>query len=154
MCIFLCKLNQSDILVHPNTVISKKCFTYSETIIYIYIYMIKISGKVDKSNIYNRFSSNISFLIQGRTSSEQNITTKPIVSVWFIHISTYLYHLVRFTKIYHFIYIYIYIYIYEWRCSSCNSNHHWKWTQQPKFKSWIRLFAFHIVLMTMWKVCI
>ena len=31
--------------------------------------MIKINGKVDKSNSYNGFSSNISFFIQGRTSS-------------------------------------------------------------------------------------
>ena len=31
--------------------------------------MKKISGKVDKSNTYNGFSSNISFFIQGRTSS-------------------------------------------------------------------------------------
>ena len=31
---------------------------------------LKIIGKVDKSNIYNEFSSNISFFIQGRTSSE------------------------------------------------------------------------------------
>ena len=32
--------------------------------------MIKISGKVDKSNIYNGFSSNILFFIQGKTSSD------------------------------------------------------------------------------------
>ena len=49
--------------------------------IYIYIYgervdfsrydnMIKISGKVDKSNTYNGFSCIISFFIQGRTSSD------------------------------------------------------------------------------------
>ena len=31
--------------------------------------MIKIRGKVDKLNTYNRFSSNILFFIQGRTSS-------------------------------------------------------------------------------------
>ena len=31
--------------------------------------MIEISGKLDKSNSYNRFSSNISFFIQGRTYS-------------------------------------------------------------------------------------
>ena len=30
--------------------------------------MIKISVKVDKSNTYNWFSSNISFFIQGETS--------------------------------------------------------------------------------------
>ena len=46
-----------------------------------------------------------------------------VVFKWFIHFSSYSYHLVRFTKIYHFythththththIYIYIYIYIY------------------------------------------
>ena len=49
--------------------------------IYIYIYgemgsfresdkMIKISGKGHKTNSYNRFSSNISFSFQGRTSSD------------------------------------------------------------------------------------
>ena len=32
--------------------------------------MIKISGEVDKSNAYPRFSSNISFFIQGRTSPD------------------------------------------------------------------------------------
>ena len=31
--------------------------------------MIKISGKVDKSNTYNWFRCNISLFIQGRTSS-------------------------------------------------------------------------------------
>ena len=30
--------------------------------------MIKISGKVDKSNTYDGFSDNISFFIHGRTS--------------------------------------------------------------------------------------
>ena len=33
--------------------------------------MIKISGKADKSNTYNGFSGNISFFIQGRTSSDK-----------------------------------------------------------------------------------
>ena len=32
--------------------------------------MIKISGQVDKSNIYKEFNYNILFLIQGRTSSD------------------------------------------------------------------------------------
>ena len=32
--------------------------------------MIRISGKVNKSNTYNRFCSNISFFIHGRTSSD------------------------------------------------------------------------------------
>ena len=32
--------------------------------------LIKISGKVDKLNTYNGFSSNISVFIQGRTSSD------------------------------------------------------------------------------------
>ena len=79
-----------------------------------YIYMIKISGKVDKSNSYNELNGNISFFINRRTSSEQNITIKPVVSVWLIHFFTYFYYPVRSTKIYHFcIYIYIYIYISE-----------------------------------------
>ena len=32
--------------------------------------MIKISGKMDKSNIYNGFSGNTSFFINRRTSSD------------------------------------------------------------------------------------
>ena len=32
-------------------------------------YMIKISGKMDKSDTYNSFSGNISFFIHRRTSS-------------------------------------------------------------------------------------
>ena len=31
---------------------------------YMYIHMIKISGRVDKSNTYNGFSGNITFFIQ------------------------------------------------------------------------------------------
>ena len=33
--------------------------------------MIKFSGIVDKPNTYNGFGSNISFFIQGRTSSDK-----------------------------------------------------------------------------------
>ena len=33
-------------------------------------YILKIGGKMDKPNVYNRFSSNISYFIQGRTSSD------------------------------------------------------------------------------------
>ena len=32
--------------------------------------IIRVSGKVDKSNIYNKFSGYISFFINRRTSSE------------------------------------------------------------------------------------
>ena len=46
--------------------------------------MIKIGGKVIKSNTYHGFTGNISFFIH-RTNKERNITTKPVVSVWFIH---------------------------------------------------------------------
>ena len=38
--------------------------------------LIKISGKVNQSNIYNGFK-------------DRNITTKPVASVWFIHFYTY-----------------------------------------------------------------
>ena len=91
-----------------------KQFLYSNLFtIYIYIYMIRIGGKVDKYKNYNGLSYNISFFIQRISSSdsfwrypflnqERNITTKPIVSVWFIHFSIYFYHLVRFAKIYHY----------------------------------------------------
>ena len=76
--------------------------------------MMKISGKVVKSNTYNGFSSNVSFfffffkeellqikifseffyikflVLNSSLNKERNITTKPIVSVWFIHFSTHL----------------------------------------------------------------
>ena len=41
----------------------------------------------------------------------------------------------------------------SWRCSThahsvmCNSYHHGKWNQQPKFKFWTKLFAFNFALM-------
>ena len=43
---------------------------FSNIYIYIYIYIYDESGKVDQSNTYNRFINNISFFIQGRTSSD------------------------------------------------------------------------------------
>ena len=64
------------------------------------------------------------FFFVRRSSSfnkQQDITTKSIVRVWSIQFSIYSYHLVRFTKIYHFylslslslsLSLYIYIYIY------------------------------------------
>ena len=64
--------------------------------------MIKISGKVDKSNTYNGFSK---IWKSSSVNEERNITTKPVVSVWFINI---FYH----------IYIYIYIYICVCVCLS------------------------------------
>ena len=48
--------------------------------------MIKIRGKVDRSNTYSGLSSYILLI------KEQNITTKLIVSVWLIHFSTYHYY--------------------------------------------------------------
>ena len=36
-------------------------------------YMIKISGKVDKSNTYNGYSSNISFFIHRRRTSDKTV---------------------------------------------------------------------------------
>ena len=49
--------------------------------------IIKIIGKSDKSKTYNVFSGNISFFINEHML-EENINTKPFVSVWFIHISS------------------------------------------------------------------
>ena len=47
-------------------------------------------------------------MFRSSLNKEQNITTKPVVSVWFIHFYTYFYHRLRFAKIYHFsTYIYI-----------------------------------------------
>ena len=54
--------------------------------------MIKISRKVNKSNTYNGFKSNTSFFIQGRTSSDENIS--------------YIY---KHTHTHTHIYIYIYV---------------------------------------------
>ena len=69
--------------------------------------MIMISEKVDKSNIYNWFNGNISFFIH-RTSSDSvdKERSKPVVSVWCIHFSTYSLSLSLSLYI---IYIYIYI---------------------------------------------
>ena len=53
--------------------------------------MIKISVKVDKSNTCNRFNANISLFIYYTVNKEQNIAIKPVVSIWFIHFSTYFY---------------------------------------------------------------
>ena len=76
-----------------------------------------------KTNTYNSFRSYISFLFKEELFSdflnkEQNITAKSVVSVWFIHFSTYFYHLVRFTKIYNLslslsLSLSLYIYIYK-----------------------------------------
>ena len=44
------------------------------------IYMIKISGKVDKSNTYNGFNANISFFIDG-TSSYSYLSTSSLIFI-------------------------------------------------------------------------
>ena len=72
-------------------------------------WMIKISRKADKSNTYNGSNANISFFINRRTLSESDeflllikkdtLQHKTVVSISFIHFSTYFDH----------IYIYIYI---------------------------------------------
>ena len=54
-----------------------------------------------------------------------------------------------FVCVYMYIYVYIYIYIYimcTLRCLWCDAYHCKKWLQQLEFKSWPRLFTFHIVL--------
>ena len=48
--------------------------------------MIKIIGKEDKSYSYNGVSVNISFFI-----TELHQIKYPVVSVWFIHFSSYFY---------------------------------------------------------------
>ena len=80
--------------------------------LYIYIYIIKINGNVDKPTRTTNSVMIFRSLFRKRTSSEWNCLC------WFINSPTYFYHLVRFTKIYHFslslsLYIYIYIYINE-----------------------------------------
>ena len=39
-----------------------------------------------------------------------------------------------------------------WRSLWCIGNYHRKWTQQHEFNSWMRLFAFYIVLILLGKV--
>ena len=81
--------------------------------------------------------------------------------------------------IYIYIYIYMYIYIYislngvekvdvvcwlsvsrvydhhtKWKRVWCNGFRRNKWTQRFEFKSWTRLFAFHIALIPLGKVWI
>ena len=51
-------------------------------------------------------------------------------------------------------YIYIYIYIYIRHGWWHNAFSHRKWTWQPNFNSWVRLFVFHIILIPLWKVWI
>ena len=62
------------IYIHTHTYAYTNIYIHIHIYIHIYIYiytnMIKISGKVDKSNTYNRFSSNILFFIHGRTFSD------------------------------------------------------------------------------------
>ena len=41
-----------------------------------------------------------------------------------------------------------------WRCPWCNGYRCRKWTRRHEFKSWTRLIAFHIVLITLGKVWI
>ena len=62
-----------------------------------------------------------------------------------VYIYIYIYMCV-YVCVYIYIYIYIYICMCVYRHSWCNGFHHKKWTWQPKFKSWMRLFAFHIAL--------
>ena len=57
--------------------------------------IIKISGKMDKSDTYKGFSSH-SKHFSNSLNQEWNITTKPFISVWFIHLSTYFYHIYSF----------------------------------------------------------
>ena len=42
----------------------------------------------------------------------------------------------------------------EWRCPWCNCYRRRKWTRRHEFKSWTKLFAFHIALIPLGKVWI
>ena len=44
------------------------------------------------------------------------------------------------------------IFAYEVRCPWCNGYRHRKGTRRHEFKSWTRLIAFHIALITLGKV--
>ena len=64
--------------------------------------IIKISGKVDKSDTYNGFSGDISFFIRWTLSTEKVLrikneifSSKTVVSVWFIHFSTNFYYIYK-----------------------------------------------------------
>ena len=58
----------------------------------------KINGKRDKST----FTTGLVAIFHSLFMEEWNISTKLIVSIWFIHFSSDFYHFVRFTKIYLF----------------------------------------------------
>ena len=94
--------------------------------IYIYIYIYdKISGNSDKSDAYKEFGSDISFFTLNK---EWNITSKPYVSVWSIHLPTYSYHLFRFTTISTYLFVHICLsisispYLYQLICLSSVST--------------------------------
>ena len=42
----------------------------------------------------------------------------------------------------------------SWRNLYCNGDYNRKWTWQLEFKSWMRLYAFHVALIPLGKVCI
>ena len=65
---------------------------------YIYIYI-----DIDKS-------FTLTYVLKKEKKRTKYRTSKPVLSVWFMQLSTYFYHIVKFITIYHFIYIYIYIY--------------------------------------------
>ena len=75
--------------------------------------------------------------------------------IWNIPNSLSLVKIYIYMCIYIYVCVYIYIYIYIWRHSWwCNEDCYKRWTQQRKFKSWTRLFEFHIVLVPLGKVSI
>ena len=47
----------------------------------------------------------------------------------------------------------IFVYNY-WRCSWYNTYFHWKWTWVPEFKSWMKLFVFYIMPISLEKIWI
>ena len=94
------KPNQNNIYFHPFSFLV--CLLSSDlfppfaiflfsSLYYLFPQLLKC-WKIQKSFVWRNSSVN----------KERNITTTLVVSIWFIHFSTYFYHLIRFAKIYHF----------------------------------------------------
>ena len=117
--------------------------THTHTYIYIYIYICWYDKNKWKSGWLKHVQR-----VSSSLNKERNIATKPVVSIGFIHFSTYFYHFVRFTKIYPSPAIDI------CRRSWCNGYRDRKWKWRPEIKSRTRLFAFHIALIPFEKIWI
>ena len=73
------------------------------------------------------------------------------VSFFFLYISYFIFSNISFFVS---VCLSVYMHIPMRRYLFCKTYFCWKWTWQPKFKTWMRLFAFHIELILFGNVCI